>query len=121
MPATRLVALVEGLDEYWGPHEENTARLMEILACQLEWDWADRTIDPEDPAVKAERARAKRRKPPAHPIVAPVAFRPKRFADERTREYLAELERHVPKSAAPETDEEKWAALARWKKRQGIS
>ncbi len=117
MPASRLVALILGLDDYWGPHEENTARLLEAQSYSLEWGWADRTIDPEDPAVKAERARMRKRKPPPHPIVPPVAFRPKKFADERMGEYVAEIQKYAPAQQEPVDPFEQ---LALWKAQRGL-
>jgi hypothetical protein len=46
--------LSDGLS-HWGPHEENTALLLEAQAYALELVWADRTTDPDDPAVKRDR------------------------------------------------------------------
>jgi hypothetical protein len=116
MPASRLVALILGLDDHWGPHEENTARLLEAQSYALEFAYADRTIDPEDPAVKAERARNKKRKPPPHPIVPPVAFRPKRYADERMAEYVEQIGKYLPKQEPVDPFEQ----LALWKSQRGL-
>jgi len=114
MPAGRLVALILGLDEYWGPHEENTARLLEAQSYALEFAWADRAIDPDDPAVKAERAR--KRKLPPHPIVPPVAFRPKKAADERMAEYVEQVRKYLPNPDPVDPFEQ----LALWKAQRGI-
>jgi hypothetical protein len=116
MPASRLVALILGLDDHWGPHEENTARLLEAQSYALEFAYADRTIDPEDPAVKAERARNKKRQPPPHPIVPPVAFRPKRYADERMAEYVEQIGKYLPKQEPVDPFEQ----LALWKAQRGL-
>lgn len=124
MPASRLVSLILGLDkedvarnEAWGPHEENTARLLEAQSYALEFAYADRTIDPDDPAVKAERAKNKRRKPPPHPIVPPVAFRPKKFADERMAEYVEQIGKYMPKPEPLDPFEQ----LALWKAQRGLT
>lgn len=77
----------------WGPHEENTALLLDIRSYELELAWADRTIDPDDRDVRRERLEAKRRgiKPPEHPIVPPVAHRPADLAEERLKQYLERI------------------------------
>lgn len=84
--------LSEGEAE-WGAHEENTAQLLEVQSYQLDLDWVERTTDPNDPEVKAERARAQSAgiKPPKKPIVPPMALRPKRLAEQRYEEYLQRL------------------------------
>jgi len=118
MPASRLVALILAVDDHWGPHEENTARLLEAQSYALEFAWADRTIDPDDPAVKAERAKNKRRKPPPpHPIVPPVAFRPKKYADERMAEYVEQIGKYTPKTESMDPFEQ----LALWKAQRGLT
>lgn len=83
----------------WGPDEENRALLLEVEAYQLQLDWIERTIDPDDPAVRRERAEAKRsgRKPPKRPAVPPVAQRPGEIAAERLQAYIDELASHEPK------------------------
>lgn len=123
MPASRLVSLILGLGkedearrEAWGPHEENTARLLEAQSYALEFAYADRTIDPEDHAVKAERAKNKKRKPPPHPIIPPVAYRPKRYADERMAEYVEQIGKYMPKPEPVDPFEQ----LARWKAQRGL-
>lgn len=89
-------ALYRQLNEGWGPHEENTARLYEALHYWLELAWVDRTTDPDDPAVKRERALAKRNgiKPPEHPLIPPVALRPPEMSEQRLQEYIEELEQY---------------------------
>lgn len=83
----------------WGPDEENRALLLEVQAYQLQLDWTDRTTDPDDPAVRRERAEAKRNglKPPKRPAVPPVAQRPAGIAEERLKAYIDELVSHEPK------------------------
>jgi hypothetical protein len=87
--------LSDGLS-HWGPHEENTALLLEAQAYSLELAWVDRTTDPDDPAVKRERAQAKRAgiKPPPHPLIPPVAHRPDSLAERRLREYIDAVEKY---------------------------
>ena len=119
MPASRLVALILAPEDHWGPHEENTARLLEAQSYALEFEYADRTIDPDDPAVKAERAKNKRRKPPPHPIVPPVAFRPKKYADERMAEYVEQISKYAPKSDTKPVDP--FEQLALWKAQRGLT
>ena len=118
MPVARLVTLILGHDDYWGPHEENTARLLEAQAYALDFAWADRTIDPDDPEVKAERARMRKRKPPPHPIVPPVARRPAKFAEQRAAEYMAEIQRYAPPAQEPV---DPFDQLALWKAQRGLA
>jgi hypothetical protein len=109
MPALDLVAYVHRLTRirdaalydllsdglsHWGPHEENTALLLEAQAYALELAWSDRITDPDDPALKRERAQAKRAgiKPPPHPLIPPVAHRPDSLAERRLREYIEAVE-----------------------------
>jgi hypothetical protein len=96
MPAVDFVDLVNGLSDHWGPHEENTARLLEAQAYRLELDWADRTVDPNDDETRRARAQAKRDgiKPPPHPMVPPVALRPPKLAEQAYEEFFARLEQH---------------------------
>lgn len=88
----------------WGAHEENTARLLDIRAYELELAWADRTIDPDDRDVRRERLEAKRNgiKPPEHPIVPPVANRPSDLAEQRLKQYLEQVSTQQTKRE-PET------------------
>jgi hypothetical protein len=106
MPAVDLVALIRQLPgdsrlahsetDGWGPVEENHARLVDLAYHQAELEHLARTVDPDDPEIRRQRAEAKRRgvKPPPHPIVAPVAARPVRIAERMWAEYHAELEQY---------------------------
>jgi hypothetical protein len=87
--------LTDGL-AHWGPHEENTALLLEAQVYALELVWADRITDPDDPAVKRDRLKAKRAgiKPPPHPLIPPIAHRPDSLAERRLHEYLEAIERY---------------------------
>ncbi|MEU7787658.1 hypothetical protein [Amycolatopsis sp. NPDC049159] len=91
-----LYDLLSGGLSHWGPHEENTALLLEHQAYALELTWSDRITDPDDPKLKRERAQAKKAgiKPPPHPLIPPVAHRPDSLAEQRLREYLDAIERH---------------------------
>lgn len=119
MPGSELVNLVQQLDNSWGHHEENTALLLETLTAQAEWAWADRTIDPNDPEVKRERAEAKARgrKPPKHMILRPVAKRPPDQEEQRWRDYIQELSEYFPK---PET-QDPFELLQVWKQQNGVA
>lgn len=113
MPGSELVNLVLQLDTEWGPHEENTALLLETLTAQLDWGWADRTIDPNDPEVQAERRKHANRKPPPRPILRPVAWRPSKEANERLDAYAAELTKY----AEPQHTVDPFELHAQWRLR----
>lgn len=114
MPGRDLVNLVLQLNTTWGPHEENTALLLETITTQLDWGWADRTIDPDDPEVKAERAKRKKVKPPPHPILRPVAHRPPEQDKARWDDYITELKKYAPPPEDP------FVLLQQWKQQNGI-
>lgn len=129
MPACDLVALVKKLPSDsalvreesgawadWDAHKENTARLLEVMAYQLELDWIDRTTDPDDPEVKRERAIAKRDgiKPSEHPIVPPVAMRPHDLAEERAEQYVELLAAQRAKTAPQPQVSNRAAFEAAW-------
>ena len=111
MPGSELVNLVLQLDAEWGPHEENTALLLETLTAQLDWGWADRTLDPDDPEVQAEQKKRKGQKPPPHPILRPVALRPEKQTEERVQFYVDEL----VKFTAPAATADPFEAHAKWR------
>lgn len=115
MPGGDLVNLVQQLTRTWGPHEENTALLLETLTAQVDWNWADRTIDPEDPEVKAEQAKRKKAKPPKHPILRPVAHRPAEQDEARWQDYVQQLKMHTPAPVDP------WEQLQVWKQQNNIA
>lgn len=79
----------------WGPHEENTAQLLDVRSHALDLMWAERITDPDDPEVKAQVARAKAegRKLPPQPIIPPVAHRPAALARQRAETYSAQIRR----------------------------
>lgn len=104
---------MQGIEDEWGPHEENTARLLDTRSYALDLQWADRTIDPNDPEVVRARRAMRHRKPPPHPIIPPVALRPERVMRQRIEEYAAALEELEP--AKP-----KVVSLDEWEKAAGL-
>lgn len=81
----------------WGAHEENTARLLDIQAYWVDWSWSEKTVDPNDPAVRRERLEAKRKgaTAPKRPLIPPVAARPQGIAEQRLTEYLERVTDHM--------------------------
>ncbi|MBX4168041.1 hypothetical protein K3M35_05090 [Rhodococcus sp. DMU2021] len=57
----------------------------------LNSEYAQWTTDPNDPEVKRAREERKNVKPPPHPIIAPVALRPKDMAEIRRKQYMEAL------------------------------
>lgn len=96
MPAADFVTLVNDLDSRWGPHEENTALLLEAERYKLDLLWADRTVDPNDREVIRERREAERAgvKPPKHPMIPPIANRPPELAELRLQQYVEQIAAH---------------------------
>lgn len=103
----------------WGPHEENTARLLDVREYELELAWADRTFDPDDREAHRERLEAKRRgiKPPPHPIVPPVAYRPEKIAEKRLEQYI-EL---VGQQQVEQKPQRRSVSMAEFNKRMGLT
>lgn len=114
MPAVDLVALVEDLD-HWGPHEENTALLLEHQAYALGLSWTDRTVDPDDPDVAEQRERAEDLglTPPPFPPVVPMAHRPQRHAIARLTEFADRMAPYTMPSEEP-VDLDPDAVLDEW-------
>lgn len=88
--------LLHGEQADWGPHEENTARLLDVQTYALDWRWSEHTSDPNDPEVRRERAEAlmKGIRPPRKPFVPPVAERPEEMAEQRLTAYLERVAEH---------------------------
>lgn len=106
------MALVDGLRDHWGAHEENTALLLEQQAYALELDWVDRITDPNDRELARERAARKRAgiEPPRHPLVPPIAHRPPVLAQQRIADYAAAVARHTLPEQPVSLDD--WMATA---------
>jgi hypothetical protein len=116
MPAVDLVARVRRLaairttalaalldpdgDREWGPHEENTARLYELMRWQGGLEWADRTTDPEEARKQAAIAKRNKIKPPDQPLIPPVALRPPGESERRLQAFIEEAAKYQPKAAA---------------------
>jgi hypothetical protein len=101
IPDSALRRELLGEEAEWGPHEENTARLLEVQAYALDWQWQRETVDPDDPKVRRERMEAKRNgiKPPPRPLIPPVAARPSGMAEKRLTEYLEQVSAHLSPKA----------------------
>lgn len=109
--SSALADLLSDGEAEWGAHEENTAQLLEVQAYLLDLEWVQRTVDPNDPEVKAEReqARAKGIKPPKRPLVPPVALRPKKLAEQRYDEYVRMLtEAQTPQRVREQLDSDEF-------------
>lgn len=93
-PGSALRRELLGDEAEWGPHEENTARLFEVQAYKLDWEWAQNTADEHE--VRREQAEARRNglKPPRRPFIPPIAERPAGIAERRLEEYLRQVAEH---------------------------
>lgn len=100
----------------WGPHEENTARLLEIESYRLDLEWHDRTVDPDDAEVARERAQAKRDgiKPPVKAPVPPIAHRPKSIAEATFERYVQSLAPHQHQTAPSREAVDRGTFESRW-------
>lgn len=81
--------LIDGL-ERWSDQDENLAMLVDRLDYWLNSEYRSWITDPDDPEVKRERERRKREgiKPPADPVIFPVAHRPPRVQAELMKRLL---------------------------------
>lgn len=77
----------------WGPHQENTARLLDAQAYWLDWEWQEKAVGPNDPQVRRARAEARRRgtRTPRRPLIPPVAARPRGVHEQHLLEYLEQV------------------------------
>lgn len=108
---SELADLLTDGEAEWGPHEENTAELLEVQSYLLELAWVDRTTNPDDPEVKAERRKAEASgiKPPKRPLVPPIAHRPKKLAEQRFEDYLSKLaEANTPERIREQLDSDEF-------------
>ena len=86
----------------WGMHEENTARLLDVLSAGLGYDYASWTSDPEEMAAEQRRRRKAGIKPPPNPVIPPVASRPGVIASRLIDEHVAMLEQYQLLPKKPE-------------------
>lgn len=92
-----IAVLVDGLDR-WSDQDENAAMLVDRLDYWLNSEYRSWVTDPDDPEVRRERARRKREgiKPPADPVIFPVAHRPPRIHAELVRELFEKQKKEEP-------------------------
>ncbi|WP_157767845.1 hypothetical protein [Actinosynnema pretiosum] len=83
--------------------EENVAQLVDVASHLAETAWTDRVTDPDDPEVKAARARTAGRRPPRHAPVVPVALRPAAIGEQLLRAYTERLAGLGATAVEPET------------------
>lgn len=78
---------------------ENVAMLVDRDDFWLNSEYAQWTTDPDDPEFKAERALRKKQgiKPPATPLLRPVAHRPPKLAQKMAELYMAAAVPEKPK------------------------
>jgi len=79
----------EELGDLWDYNHmaANIAMLVDLVSYQVHTDYAKSIYDPEDPANK----NAPKVKPPEHPIIPPVAFRPPSVAEKHVEQYAEAL------------------------------
>lgn len=89
--------LIEQLPDEWSYEAENLAMFLDRFDYFLRSEYASWITDPDDPAVKAERALRKKQgiKPPPQPLIPPVAWRPPSIADLRRQLFEAAVELHA--------------------------
>jgi hypothetical protein len=111
-PKSALADLISDGESSWTATDENLALLLEIQSYQLELNWVDRITDPDDPEVKRERALARKTRPPEHPLVPPVAVRPRRIAEQRYETYLEKLmQQQIPDRVRQQVDSDEFDRL----------
>ncbi|MDU0478393.1 hypothetical protein QVA66_03960 [Staphylococcus chromogenes] len=87
--------LIDNLRPMWGWHEENIAKLVDRMDYWLNSEYSSWNADPDDPELKAERARRKKLgiKPPPLPLLQPIAARPPHLQGELLAAYLSAREK----------------------------
>jgi hypothetical protein len=90
---------------------ENLAMLVDRDDYWLNSEYSQWVTNPDDPEVKAERARRLKEgiKPPPTPLLRPVAHRPTELAAKLWEKYGAEVEKQKPAEKAP-TGKQKMSA-----------
>lgn len=93
-----IAVLADGLEERWSDQDENLAMLVDRLDYWLNSEYRSWVTDPDDPEVKRERARRKREgiKPPADPVIFPVAHRPPHVHAKLMRKLLEAHKKEEP-------------------------
>lgn len=96
----------------WSKLAENVARLVDLVEFWLSSEYAKWTADEDE--IKASRRN--RRKPPPHPLIAPVAQRPPSVHHRLTEQYeaMASEFRVEPPVQRMVTDEEFDELLDKW-------
>lgn len=82
MPLVDVVALWRGVPR-WSMHEENTARLLDVLEWRAEVDYAQWTTPADEVALQRALALRSGKRPPPHPAIIPVAMRPEPVHEQR--------------------------------------
>lgn len=113
-----IAVLIEGLD-HWSDQDENLAMLVDRLDYWLNSEYRSWITDPDDPEVVRERARRKREgiKPPADPVIFPVAHRPAHIRKALMRELLKEQEKTSP--TVTKSDGRRFGSLSDLRKMRG--
>jgi type IV secretory pathway VirB10-like protein len=109
MPYPDVAALIEDADArdaQQAMDSENLARILDRLEFLNNFGYVSGITDPEDPAVKRERAERERHgiKPPPMPIIAPVALRPPEITEEMVERYReAQKPYQIPEKSQPKS------------------
>lgn len=98
MPLADVVALWQGVPR-WSMHEENTARLLDLTEWRASVDYATWTTPPDEVEMQRLLARRRGERPPAQPVIVPVALRPEPVADQRWEQVAAALNPARPSRA----------------------
>lgn len=90
------------LDAQAARDSENLAMLVDRDDYWLNSEYAQWITNPDDPEVKAERARRLKQgiKPPPRPLLEPVAQRPPDLANRMVEKYIAALKEQAPAKPA---------------------
>lgn len=115
-----IAVLADGLEDTWSDQDENLAMLVDRLDYWLNSEYRSWVTDPDDPEVKRERARRKREgiKPPADPVIFPVAHRPPQVHAELMRKLLEANKKKEP-TAAKKSGGRRFGSLSDLRKMRG--
>jgi len=109
MPYLDVAALItdaEARDAQLARDSENLAMLVDRTDFDVTFEYVQAITDPDDPEVKAERARMAKKgiKPPPTPIYPPVAHRAPEVTEEMVRAYReAQQPYQAPESTKPKS------------------